>query len=239
MFARVLYFYLSICLSIFLCDVVLYTAAFPKQSCPSQVEEIDSAEDRTCGQRCGLSTQRTLPDTAGEVRGVTKDHHFHPSVLSVQCGSVRGIRGLFFLVGTSLWGPLKIFNDWTYWNEIWYIHALQRMNPLQFNTLWPFLKPFKFAFLSCFFRLTVPRGKERATLAAMGMTARITIDYGWSANQMESRLAVLFRGQFAKWAGQRFSFTYLQVCVLYFCRHESSFSPITNFCFDPWFFTVQ
>nr|XP_033478032.1 uncharacterized protein LOC117254121 [Epinephelus lanceolatus] len=61
-------------------------------------------------------------------------------------------------------------------------------------------------------RLTVPRGKERAILAAMGMTASITIDYGWSANQMESRLAVLFRGQFAKRAGQRFSFTYLQ-CV--------------------------
>ncbi|XP_042370041.1 G2/M phase-specific E3 ubiquitin-protein ligase-like [Plectropomus leopardus] len=61
-------------------------------------------------------------------------------------------------------------------------------------------------------RHTVPRGKERAALAAMGMTARITIDYGWSANQMESRLAALFRGRFAKRAGQRFSFTYLQ-CV--------------------------
>ncbi|XP_071342480.1 uncharacterized protein [Trachinotus anak] len=61
-------------------------------------------------------------------------------------------------------------------------------------------------------RHIVPRGKERAALAAMGMTARITIDYGWSANQMESRLAMLFRGQFVRWAGQRFSFTYLQ-CV--------------------------
>ncbi|XP_029904634.1 G2/M phase-specific E3 ubiquitin-protein ligase-like [Myripristis murdjan] len=61
-------------------------------------------------------------------------------------------------------------------------------------------------------RHIVPRGKEQAALVAMGMTARITIDYGWSANQMESRLAVLFRRQFVRQPGQRFSFTYLQ-CV--------------------------
>ncbi|KAK5906878.1 hypothetical protein CesoFtcFv8_004784 [Champsocephalus esox] len=61
-------------------------------------------------------------------------------------------------------------------------------------------------------RHTVPRIKERASLAAMGLTARITIDHSWSANQMQSRLAMLFRGKFAKQAGQRFSFTYLQ-CV--------------------------
>ncbi|XP_018526424.1 uncharacterized protein LOC108879587 [Lates calcarifer] len=61
-------------------------------------------------------------------------------------------------------------------------------------------------------RHIVPRSKERAALAAMGMTARITIDYSWSASQMESRLAMLLRGQFVKRAGQRFSFTYLQ-CV--------------------------
>ncbi|XP_037627029.1 uncharacterized protein LOC119489002 isoform X1 [Sebastes umbrosus] len=59
-------------------------------------------------------------------------------------------------------------------------------------------------------RYYVPRGKERAALAAMGMTARITIDYDWSANQMESRLAMLFRGRFGKQAGQKFSFTYIQ-----------------------------
>ncbi|KAM6921960.1 G2/M phase-specific E3 ubiquitin-protein ligase-like [Xenentodon cancila] len=46
----------------------------------------------------------------------------------------------------------------------------------------------------------------------MGLTARITIDYSWSAYQIESRLAFLFRGWFVKKAGQRFSFTYLQ-CV--------------------------
>uniref|UniRef100_A0A3B4UYK5 HECT domain-containing protein n=1 Tax=Seriola dumerili TaxID=41447 RepID=A0A3B4UYK5_SERDU len=61
-------------------------------------------------------------------------------------------------------------------------------------------------------RHIVPQGKERAALAAMGMTARITVDYSWSANQMESRLSMLFREQFVKRAGQRFSFTYLQ-CV--------------------------
>ncbi|XP_047444104.1 uncharacterized protein LOC125009904 [Mugil cephalus] len=59
-------------------------------------------------------------------------------------------------------------------------------------------------------RQLVPLSKERAALAAMGLTARITIDSSWSANQMESRLAALFRGRFVKWAGQRFSFTYLQ-----------------------------
>ncbi|KAF1385370.1 hypothetical protein PFLUV_G00107050 [Perca fluviatilis] len=61
-------------------------------------------------------------------------------------------------------------------------------------------------------RHSKPQGKERASLAAIGMTARITIDNGWSANQMESRLAMLFQGRFVKRAGQRFSFTYLQ-CV--------------------------
>nr|XP_046247374.1 uncharacterized protein LOC124060441 isoform X2 [Scatophagus argus] len=61
-------------------------------------------------------------------------------------------------------------------------------------------------------RHIAPHRKERTALTAMGMTARITIDYGWSANQMQSRLAMLFRGRFVKRAGQRFSFTYLQ-CV--------------------------
>ncbi|XP_039983743.1 uncharacterized protein LOC120790376 isoform X2 [Xiphias gladius] len=61
-------------------------------------------------------------------------------------------------------------------------------------------------------RHVMPQGKGQASLVAMGMAARITIDYSWSANQMESRLATLFRGQFVKRAEQRFSFTYLQ-CV--------------------------
>ncbi|XP_034439600.1 uncharacterized protein LOC117760586 [Hippoglossus hippoglossus] len=56
-------------------------------------------------------------------------------------------------------------------------------------------------------RPIVPQGKERAALVAMGMAARITIDYSWSANQMESRLAMLFTGKSAR---QRFSFMYLQ-----------------------------
>ncbi|KAL6108345.1 uncharacterized protein ACO6RY_18896 [Pungitius sinensis] len=62
-------------------------------------------------------------------------------------------------------------------------------------------------------RHTVPRGREKAALAAMGLTARISIDYEWSTNQMESRLAMLFRGRFVKRAGQRFSFTFLR-CVM-------------------------
>nr|XP_020442851.1 uncharacterized protein LOC109952225 isoform X2 [Monopterus albus] len=61
-------------------------------------------------------------------------------------------------------------------------------------------------------RHAVPQGEEREALAAMGMSARITIDSGWSASQMASRLAMLFQGKFVKCAGQRFSFTYLQ-CV--------------------------
>ncbi|XP_028258998.1 uncharacterized protein LOC114434185 [Parambassis ranga] len=61
-------------------------------------------------------------------------------------------------------------------------------------------------------RQIIPQSKERAALAAMGLTARITIDCSWSANQMENRLATLFQGQFVKRKGQRFSFTYLQ-CV--------------------------
>ncbi|XP_059197465.1 uncharacterized protein LOC131977994 [Centropristis striata] len=61
-------------------------------------------------------------------------------------------------------------------------------------------------------RHTVPRAKERAALAALGMTARITIDCRWSANQMERRLAALFQDQSVERAGQTFSFTYLQ-CV--------------------------
>ncbi|XP_041646698.1 uncharacterized protein LOC121511905 isoform X2 [Cheilinus undulatus] len=61
-------------------------------------------------------------------------------------------------------------------------------------------------------RPVVPRGKERAALVATGMTARITIDSSWSANQMKSRLSLLFWGRFVKQEGQKFSFTYLQ-CV--------------------------
>ncbi|CAB1446676.1 unnamed protein product [Pleuronectes platessa] len=56
-------------------------------------------------------------------------------------------------------------------------------------------------------RPIVPQGKERAALVAMGMVARITIDYSWSANQMESRLEMLFTGKFER---QRFNFMYLQ-----------------------------
>ncbi|CAJ1061017.1 uncharacterized protein LOC117831916 [Xyrichtys novacula] len=59
-------------------------------------------------------------------------------------------------------------------------------------------------------RPVAPRGKDRAALVATGMTARITIDSGWSANQMESRLVMLFQGRFVKEEGQKFSFTYLQ-----------------------------
>ncbi|XP_012706538.2 G2/M phase-specific E3 ubiquitin-protein ligase [Fundulus heteroclitus] len=51
---------------------------------------------------------------------------------------------------------------------------------------------------------------HQAALADMGLTARITVDSSWSADQMESRLALLFHRQFVRKPGQRFSFTYLQ-----------------------------
>ncbi|KAM3619724.1 uncharacterized protein V6R79_012667 [Siganus canaliculatus] len=59
---------------------------------------------------------------------------------------------------------------------------------------------------------TIPRSKERAALAAMGLTARITIDSSWSAGHLQSRLAMLFRDRVIKRPGQSFSFVYLQ-CV--------------------------
>ncbi|XP_061635849.1 uncharacterized protein LOC133481016 isoform X3 [Phyllopteryx taeniolatus] len=71
-------------------------------------------------------------------------------------------------------------------------------------------------------RNTAPQGKEQAAISAMGMTARITIDREWSAKQMESRLVVLFRGRVAIQAGQRFSFTYLQIlcCSLMYSAYR-------------------
>lgn len=68
----------------------------------------------------------------------------------------------------------------------------------------------------CSSRQIVPKNKDQAALEAM-MTARITIDRSWSATQVKGRLAMLFQGHFVKQAGQKFSFTYLQVgvrCVL-------------------------
>nr|XP_019960476.1 PREDICTED: uncharacterized protein LOC109640741 [Paralichthys olivaceus] len=74
-------------------------------------------------------------------------------------------------------------------------------------------------------RHLVPQGKERAALVTMGTTARITIDYSWSANQMESRLALLFREKFAR---QRFSFVYLQ------CLQGSRVLFVPNTPADGW-----
>ncbi|CAG5863255.1 unnamed protein product, partial [Menidia menidia] len=54
--------------------------------------------------------------------------------------------------------------------------------------------------------------KNKQVAEALGLTARITIDYNWSASQLESRLGLLFQGRFQRKPGQRFSFTYLQ-CV--------------------------
>ncbi|MEQ2282844.1 hypothetical protein AMECASPLE_004956 [Ameca splendens] len=51
---------------------------------------------------------------------------------------------------------------------------------------------------------------QLTALADVGLTARITVDSSWSANQMENRLVLLFQSQFLKKSGQRFSFTYLQ-----------------------------
>ncbi|XP_030584051.1 uncharacterized protein LOC115779497 [Archocentrus centrarchus] len=61
-------------------------------------------------------------------------------------------------------------------------------------------------------RQIVPQSKDQAALAAMGMSARITIDSSWTATQVQSRLAMLFQEHFVKQTGQTFGFTYLQ-CV--------------------------
>nr|XP_008282516.1 PREDICTED: uncharacterized protein LOC103359089 [Stegastes partitus] len=45
-------------------------------------------------------------------------------------------------------------------------------------------------------RPIIPQSKARAALVAMGMIARITIDRSWSANQMASRLVMLFWRRF-------------------------------------------
>lgn len=58
-----LYVYLILC-------VVLFAAAVPEQSWSSHMEETDAAEDRTGGQRCGLSARKILPGTAGKVRSL-------------------------------------------------------------------------------------------------------------------------------------------------------------------------
>lgn len=79
------------------------------------------------------------------------------------------------------------------------------------------LPPKSHSFSFSLSRLIAPCRKERAALAAMGLTARITIDCDWSANQMQSRLRILFWRHFVKQAGQKVSFTYLQVCV-YLCE---------------------
>ncbi|XP_038150974.1 uncharacterized protein LOC119789863 [Cyprinodon tularosa] len=51
---------------------------------------------------------------------------------------------------------------------------------------------------------------QESALADMGLTARITVDSTWSADQMEGRLALLFHRHFVRNTGQMFSFTYLQ-----------------------------
>lgn len=47
---------------------LLSVAAIPKQNKSSQVEETLSTDDRTGGQRCDLSTQRTLRGAPGQVK---------------------------------------------------------------------------------------------------------------------------------------------------------------------------
>lgn len=104
---------------------------------------------------------------------------------------------------------------------------------------------------ACSFRRTVPHIKGQSSLVAVGMTARITIDSSWTASQMHSRLALLFRGLFIKDAGRRFSFTYLQVCVcavytytvhvsfLFFFNPERAIVMSTCDCYERVFQCVQ
>ncbi|XP_061682168.1 uncharacterized protein LOC133504045 isoform X2 [Syngnathoides biaculeatus] len=73
-------------------------------------------------------------------------------------------------------------------------------------------------------RITAPKVKDQGGLPAIAMTARISIDRQWSAKQMESRLVVLFLARHPIEAGQRFSFTYLQVLQ---CIQGVLFVPVT------------
>ncbi|KAJ7992891.1 hypothetical protein DPEC_G00266780 [Dallia pectoralis] len=59
-------------------------------------------------------------------------------------------------------------------------------------------------------RHTVPKGKERSELAAMGLITRMTIDNSWLPHEMESRISSLFRSRFCSGYDQTFTFTYLQ-----------------------------
>ncbi|XP_062306776.1 uncharacterized protein LOC134011248 isoform X2 [Osmerus eperlanus] len=56
----------------------------------------------------------------------------------------------------------------------------------------------------------VPWGGERAELEALGLVTRMSIDDSWSAHEMESRLASLFKRRFSSKQGQAVSFTYLK-----------------------------
>ncbi|XP_062412074.1 uncharacterized protein LOC134102096 [Sardina pilchardus] len=56
----------------------------------------------------------------------------------------------------------------------------------------------------------VPRNKEREILASMGLVARITIDSSWLTEEMEGRLASLFKHRFCRSHTEKFRFTYLQ-----------------------------
>ncbi|KAG5275439.1 hypothetical protein AALO_G00120320 [Alosa alosa] len=55
----------------------------------------------------------------------------------------------------------------------------------------------------------VPSNKEREILASMGLIARITIDSSWLNEEMEGRLASIFKHRFCRSRAERFLFTYL------------------------------
>lgn len=57
----------------------------------------------------------------------------------------------------------------------------------------------------------VPSNRERDMLASMGLVARITIDSSWLSEEMEGRLASLFKHRFCRSHAEKFQFTYLQV----------------------------
>ena len=63
---------------------------------------------------------------------------------------------------------------------------------------------------------SVPWGRERAELEALGLVTRMSIDESWSAHEMESRLASLFKRRFSSKQGQAVSFTYLKVVNITF-----------------------
>lgn len=74
----------------------------------------------------------------------------------------------------------------------------------------------------------VPNNRERDMLASLGLVARITIDSCWLSEEMEGRLASLFKHRFCRSHAEKFQFTYLQVPYVCLCIIEKMSRPILS-----------